>query len=454
VAWSVQTLKHWGLQNVAPEPWGEFGKGWSNEHTYLAMKSPYYAPLIAYPAAWTKSTAGALAAKVLLLEKLDSTSIDKLGAALKEKIVLLRIPDTFSLRSPFEPDAIRFKDSELNTLPDAYMTTSQTYNNIKTIVNRWYNTRLYLESKGVAALLTTTLSRGGDGTVFANGHLSYAKGYKPTLPQLFVSIEDCLRLQRLVSAGQEVELKLNVQNKWYTDDLTGYNVIAEIPGTDATLKSEVVMLGAHLDSWHAGTGATDNAAGCVVMMEAVRILKVLGVQPRRTIRIALWGAEEQWLLGSFGYVKKHFGDPKDMKLTPEQSKISAYYNLDVGTGKIRGVYLQNNEKLKQIFSTWLQPFTDLAATGVTTSNTGGTDHLSFDAVGIPAFQFIQDPMEYQTRTHHTNMDVYDHLAIEDLKQAATIVAAFVYNTAMRDEMLPRKPLPKPEPFLNENGMVK
>ncbi len=240
---------------------------------------------------------------------------------------------------------------------------------------------------------------------------------------------------------------MNVQNKFYSDDLTGYNVVGEIAGVDPALKNQVVMLGGHLDSWHSGTGATDNAAGCIVMMEAVSILKSLGVQPRRTIRIALWGGEEQALYGSFGYVKKHFGDPRDMQLKPEQKEISAYYNLDNGSGKIRGIFLQNNDSVHDIFKSWLAPFADLGATGVTRSNTGSTDHISFDAVGIPAFQFIQDPLEYETRTHHSNMDTYDHLSIEDLKQAAIIVAAFVYNTAMRDELLPRKPLPPPARFV-------
>jgi len=207
------------------------------------------------------------------------------------------------------------------------------------------------------------------------------------------------------------------------------------------------MLGGHLDSWHSGTGATDNGAGCIVMMEAMRILKTLGVQPRRTIRIALWGGEEQGLYGSFGYVKKHYGDPINMKLTAEQKNVSAYFNLDNGSGKIRGIYLQNNEKVRDIFAAWLAPFADLGAAHITGSNTGSTDHLSFDAVGIPGFEFIQDPLEYETRTHHTNMDTYDHLSIDDLRQASIIVAAFVYNTAMRDEMLPRKPLPKPERFV-------
>jgi Zn-dependent M28 family amino/carboxypeptidase len=209
------------------------------------------------------------------------------------------------------------------------------------------------------------------------------------------------------------------------------------------LKDEIVMIGAHLDSWQAGTGATDNASGSAVMMEAMRILKALGVQPRRTIRIGLWSGEEQGLLGSRGYVKKTFADPANMQPLPQHEKFSAYYNIDNGTGKIRGIYLQGNADCKDIFSAWLEPFKDLGATTVTISNTGGTDHQAFDAVGLPGFQFIQDPIEYDTRTHHSNMDVYDHLIADDLKQIATIVAAFAYNTAQRDAKLPRKPMPKP-----------
>jgi Zn-dependent M28 family amino/carboxypeptidase len=205
------------------------------------------------------------------------------------------------------------------------------------------------------------------------------------------------------------------------------------------------MLGGHLDSWHSATGATDNAAGCAVMMEAVRILKTLGIQPRRTIRIALWSGEEEGLLGSRGYVKKTFADPTNMQLLPEHGKFAGYFNIDNGTGKVRGIYLQGNEACRPIFTKWLEPFHDLGATTVNVSNTGGTDHQSFDAVGLPGFQFIQDEIEYSTRTHHTNMDSYNHLREDDLKQIATIVAAFVYNTAQRDEKLPRKPLPDPRP---------
>jgi Zn-dependent M28 family amino/carboxypeptidase len=233
-------------------------------------------------------------------------------------------------------------------------------------------------------------------------------------------------------------METEVKTKFQTKDLQGYNVIAEIPGTDPLLKDEVVMIGAHLDSWQAGTGATDNAAGSSVMMEAMRILKTIGVNPKRTIRIGLWSAEEQGLLGSRGYVKKTFMDPTTNTPNAAHEKFAGYFNIDNGTGKIRGIYLQGNDACGPIFKSWLAPFNDLGAKTVTISNTGGTDHLAFDAIGLPGFQFIQDPIEYDTRTHHSNMDVYEHLIEDDLKQIATIVAAFAYNTAQRDEKLPRK----------------
>ncbi|HLY69299.1 MAG TPA: M20/M25/M40 family metallo-hydrolase [Puia sp.] len=442
--WVSQTLKTWGLQNAGPEAWGEFGRGWSTESSYLAMKIPYYQPLIAYPVAWTNGTKGLTIADVILLDKLDSSAIDKTGD-LHGKIVMVKATST-KLRSAFTAYATRYEDSVLNKLPDAYMFGRQMLDYYLPILLREYQTEMYLQSKGATALLKE-VSSGRDGTLFVDGSPGFAKGYPAPLPEMVVSTEDYLRLQRLLQDKKPVQLEINVQNKFYDDDLTGYNVVGEIPGTDPKLKSQLVMLGGHLDSWHSGTGATDNGAGSIVMMEAIRILRALNVQPRRTIRIALWGGEEQGLFGSFGYVKKHFGDPKDMNLKPEQKLVSAYYNLDNGTGKIRGIYLQNNEKLRDIFTQWLASFADMGATGVTGSNTGSTDHISFDAVGIPAFQFIQDPMEYETRTHHSNMDNFDHLSIEDLQQAAVVVAAFVYNTAMRDDMLPRKPLPKPERFI-------
>lgn len=236
----------------------------------------------------------------------------------------------------------------------------------------------------------------------------------------------------MLEAGTPVTLEADVKTQFFTDDLKGYNVVAEIPGTDPVLKDEVVMLGGHLDSWHAATGATDNAAGCSVMMEVVRILQATGLKPRRTIRIALWGGEEQGLIGSRNYVTNHFTD------SVARSKVSAYYNLDNGTGKVRGIYLQSNPNVKDLFTAWLEPFHEMGAKTVTISNTGGTDHQSFDRLGIPGFQFIQDEIEYNTRTHHTNMDTYDHLVADDLKQASVVIAAFVYHTAQRDEKLPRK----------------
>jgi carboxypeptidase Q len=269
-------------------------------------------------------------------------------------------------------------------------------------------------------------------------------GFKLTshniLPKVSVGIEDAQKIKRLLAAGKRVNLEVNVKGEFSTADTKGYNVIAELPGTDPSLKSQIVMLGGHLDSWEPGTGATDNTAGCVVMMEAMRLLDSLQLKPKRTIRIALWGGEEQGLQGSYGYVKKHFRDGAMLQLKPEQAKISAYFNLDNGTGKIRGIYTQNNSDVQPIFEQWFKPFHDMEATTVTNKNTGSTDHISFDWAGIPGFQFIQDPLDYETRTHHTNLDTYDHLAIDDLKQAAIIVASFVYQASIRPEMLPRKRL--------------
>lgn len=444
--WIVKTLQQWGLQNAALEPWGEFGKGWSSTTSYIAMRSPYYQPLIAYPKAWTAGTNGLVAGQVIMLDTLSEAAIDKAGDAIKGKIVIVRPRDTI-LPSAFKPFASRYADTTtFSKLPDMYMFPRSALAGYQDIYKKIHAVRQYLAAKGAIALLGI-FPHGRDGTVFVDGRMYYAKGWEPALPEITVSTEDMLRLARLVRSSQEVTLEMNIQNKWDSTDTKGYNVIGEIPGADKKLKSQVVMIGGHLDSWHSATGATDDGAGCIVMMEAMRILKTLGVQPKRTIRIALWGGEEQGLLGSFGYVKNHYGNPADMKLKPEQQNVSAYYNLDNGSGKIRGVYLQNNEAVRPIFERWLQPFADLGATGITSSNTGSTDHLSFDAVGIPGFQFIQDPLEYNTKTHHSNMDTYDHLEMNDLKQAAAVIAAFVYNTAMRKDLLPRKPLPKAERFV-------
>ncbi len=444
--WITEICKKWGLQNAGREAWGEFGKGWSNEQGTLALKAPYYENIIAYPVPWCKSTKKAVKTELIMLDQLDSASIDKAGASLKGKIVMIK-PGGTTIPDAFKAYATRYGDTSLDNIREKYMVTRKEMEGYLPFIKRDYYTRLYLAQKGVVGLVLSGRTS-IDGTVFVDGGTGYMKGYESTLPEMRISREDYLKLMRLEQDNKNVVLEMNVQNTFYDKDLTGYNVVAEISGTDPTLKSQVVMLGGHLDSWAGGTGATDNGAGCVATLEAMRILKALNIQPRRTIRIALWGGEEQGLYGSFGYVKKHFGDPADMNLKPEAANISAYYNLDNGSGKIRGIYTQGNEAVRDIFKAWLAPFADMGANGgVTLSNTGSTDHISFDAVGIPGFQFIQDPLEYETRTHHSNMDTYDHLSIDDLKQAAIIIAAFVYNTAMRNDMLPRKPLPKPEKFV-------
>lgn len=444
-SWIVKTLQDWGLTKVQAEPWGEFGYGWWAEKTYLAMRSPYYSPMIAYAAPWSGSTNGPVSATAFLVEKTDSAWIASHTAQMKGHILVARSADSI-LPSDFKPDATRYTDSTLAAIQDTYMLSPAMLHSFMPYLKQMIKIRKMLQSSGALAVLEMSGSS-RDGTVEVQSYTGFRKQDQPLVPRLVVAKEDYLRIMRLLEEGRAVTLELQSETKLKKDDLQGHNVVGEIAGTDPALKSEVVMLGGHLDSWSAGTGATDNAAGSIVALEAIRILKTLGVQPKRTIRIALWDGEEQGLLGSFHYVKNHFGDPADMKLKPEQEKISAYYNLDNGSGKIRGIFAQGNEKVAPIFKEWLEPFADLGASAVTLHSTGSTDHLSFDAVGIPGFQFIQDPLDYESRTHHTNMDNYDHLLMADLKQAATILASFVYNTAMQAEKIPRKPLPKPEKFL-------
>jgi len=444
--WCVSEFKSWGLANAATEPWGEFGKGWAIEKCYVALSEPYYQSFIAYPFAWSAGTKGLLSASVVGVPQ-DSAVVEKMGTQLKGKIVMVTNTST-SIRSAFKPFATRFADSDLVTLKQQFWAT---YDQIQPqflmeqALHRFYS---FLQQKGVAAIVTKDYG-GRDGTVYADAMDSYSKDAPPSVPQIILSTEDFLRLQRLLDSNIPVKLDMDIQTRFYADDLNASNVVAEIPGTDPVLKNELVIIGGHLDSWYSGTGATDNAAGCTVMMEVIRLLKTLGVKPRRTIRIVLWGGEEQGLIGSYNYVKNHFADPTSKVLKPDQAKVSAYYNLDNGSGKVRGIFLQQNEAVRPIFEKWMAPFADLGATAVKSGNTGFTDHYTFDIVGIPGFEFIQDPLEYLSRTHHSNMDVYDHLAIDDLKQAATVIASFVYHTAQRDAKLPRKPLPKPEHWLFE-----
>ncbi len=444
--WARDKLKEWGLVNAQLESWGAFGRGWDTEKFSVEMIEPQYAPLIAYPEAWTPGTEGTVTTTAVYAKIESEADFEKYKGKLAGAIVLTRPPVDAKFHS--DPDAERYDEKELADLamaetpgtPSERAARREEFRRLRELRDKAVK---FFKAEGATVLLSP--SRIGDyGTIFVQGGGSRNIGAENGLPSLVLAAEHYNRIVRIIEKGIPVKLSINVQNKFYETDSLGYNTVAEIPGTDKKLKDEVVMLGGHLDSWHSGTGATDNAAGCAVAMEAVRILKALGVQPRRTIRIALWSGEEQGLLGSRGYVKKHFGDARTMTLTPEHEKFSSYFNLDNGTGKIRGVYLQGNDAVRPIFEAWVKPFFDLGATTLTGRNTGGTDHLAFDALGLPGFQFIQDEMEYETRTHHSNMDVYDHLQSGDLMQASVIMASFVYHAAMREEKLPRKELPKPE----------
>lgn len=447
--WARQTLTSLGLQNARIEPWGEFGKGWEMQKCYVAMRAPYYTPIIAMPKAWTRSTPANLASEVVLVKAQDSTTfVAQYKGKLKGKIVMLEMMDT--LRPSFTPDGERYHDSILTKMANAepVLVDNPDFRRGPDMARRFQRMNLQrrvndLINQEEPALVLSMNIRGTDGTIFVQGGGSYAKGTPDNPASVVISTDEYLRIQRLINAGIPVTMEADVQTRSYEDDTKGYNVLAEIPGSDPKLKDEVVVLGAHMDSWQGSTGATDNAAGTAVMIEAVRILKEAGLKPKRTILIALWSGEEQGLYGSRAWVKNNLADPADMVLKPMHGKVSAYFNLDNGTGRIRGIYCQSNKDVMPIFRQWLEAFHDLDAKTVTFNNTGGTDHQSFDAVGVPGFQFIQDGIEYNTRTHHTNMDSYDHLIPDDLKQAATIVATFVYNAAQRAEKLPRKELPKP-----------
>jgi len=462
--WTRDQLTAIGLSNAHLEAWGPFGRGWANQSVNARMTSPDVVPLIVYAKAWTPGTNGVITSKCVRVTAEDKKDFDKYRGKLAGMIVIAG-SDADVIKPITEAPYKRYSDDDL-TKTGEYQVPSE--RPMFTPADRAKRqqfikdlNQFYAEEK-VLAVIDHSRGNAGGGTVFVQSGGSYKPGETTTVPQLTMASEHWTRIARLLQQKKDVTLELNVVNNFYDDDPMQYDTIAEIPGTDK--KDEVVMLGAHLDSWHAGTGATDNGAGTIVMMEAVRILKALDLKPRRTIRIGLWSGEEQGLLGSQGYVEQHFGsrprsDDPTMKdeptllrrqagpvtVKPEQAKISGYFNVDNGTGKIRGIYLQENAAVAPIFEAWMRPFKDLGMTTLTMRNTGGTDHQSFDAVGIPGFQFIQDPIEYETRTHHSNMDVYDRLQPDDLKQIAVIVASFVYETAMRDQMLPRKPIEAPLP---------
>ncbi|MGD9630274.1 MAG: M20/M25/M40 family metallo-hydrolase [Pyrinomonadaceae bacterium] len=467
--WTRNKMKEWGLQNAHLESWGPFGRGWSLRKFTAVVSQPQYIPVIAYPNAWSPSTKGPVTSEVIFLDAKTDADLAKYKGQLAGKIVLV------SGERPIKPidKALmkRYTDEELAKMASAPKPADSDgsglppANVIKGFVDSFnQNVRRtkFLQEEGAAVTLYNS-GNGTGGTLFVQGaSVAYempteiksindifdSPAFQPhnkkyeanMLPQVTLASEDYNRLVRMIKNGAKPTMTVEIDAQYHDDDPMQYNTIAEIPGTDPVLKDEVVMLGAHLDSWHSSTGATDNGAGSAAVMEAARIILASGLKPRRTIRVALWSGEEQGLFGSTNYVKQHFGQMKDGTLEkgPDYDKLSGYFNLDNGTGKIRGVYLQGNANIKPLFEAWLTPFADLGANTVTLSNTGGTDHLPFDGIGLPGFQFIQDEVEYSSRTHHSNQDNFDRIQADDMKQASTIIAAFVYQTAMMDGKLPRK----------------
>lgn len=444
--WAVRQLKDWGYENVHLDEWGPFGRGWELEHFEMHCQAPMYFPVIAYPKAWSPSTNGTISGEVVYLDASTEEDLEKYKGKLKGKFVMI---DTLRVLKEWEtPLAKRLTPEELLEMANSPLPAKRPIRNMPRSGNTFFRSlRAFLYDEKPLATIDRSF-KGDLGTVFVSGANAKSGDARDkdaeVMPQVTMSVEHYNRIFRLLAQGISVKLSMEIKAKYTNPDGMEHNIIAEIPGTD--LKDEVVMFGAHFDSWHSATGATDNAAGSAVMLEAARILmetiKETGAKPRRTLRIALWTGEEQGLLGSKAYVKEFVAETDDLgnlqQVKPAQEKISAYYNLDNGTGKIRGVYLQGNEGVASIFRAWLDPFKDLGATTLTLQNTGGTDHLAFDAVGVPGFQFIQDNVAYWSRTHHSNMDNFDHLVADDLKQAATIVASFVWHTSQRDAKLPRK----------------
>jgi len=440
--WAKKKMEELGFQNVRIEEARDFSRGgWDNLKTYAAMTTPYYVNFACNPVAWTGSTNGLLKAEVVLLDVKAESDLDKYKGKLAGKIVLM--PSTTTYEVSFEPLASRYTDQQLKDLETAQIGPAQRRRmpgDMATFMaQRALRQKIteFVKSEGVALLIDNS----GTFNVPRSNGGNYTAGTPEPVAELNLPVEDYGRMERLIKHDVHVEMEVEIKNRFF-DSPKVYNVIGEIPGTDKNLKNEVVLLGAHIDSWHGGTGAADNASGCIVMMEALRILKNLDVAPRRTIRVALWGGEEQGLNGSRGYVEKYLVDPQTKAHKPDYDKFAAYFNMDNGSGKYRGIYLQGNDMLRPVFEEWLKPFADMGASTVTARNTGGTDHLSFDAVGLPGFQFIQDEIEYE-RGYHTVMDTYDRLLMDDLRQNAVITASFAYNAAMRDAKLQGKPEMKP-----------
>ena len=461
-AYAKMRFEELGLENANYHRWGPFGMGWELKRFAMHANTPYsYFPITAYPKAWSPGHDAPVTGEVIFLELDSIDDLENYRGQLSDKFVMMDFP--LANEPSWDPIATRNSDERLLNLANASerLSGAQPGGGNPAALARAemrYQIMKFLQEEKPLALLDfgyrgwygqIAISAASlpiePGTPWTEAVRPHQADPSEIIPQISLMREHYGRIFRLLEKDIPVEIELEMQVEFQTDDLYGYNVIAEIPGTDPDLKDEIVMLGAHYDSWHAATGATDNASGSAIMMEVMRILKAIDVQPRRTIRIALWDGEEQGLHGSREYVADHFasrdqtwGTGGDLTKQSDYDNFSAYYNIDNGTGQVRGIYLQQNEDLRLLFRTWLQPFSDWDATTVSYNNTGSTDHVSFDRVGLPGFQFIQDPIEYFTMTHHSNMDYYERLVEQDLARTATIVATFVYHTAMLDEKLPRK----------------
>ena len=469
--WAIRKFNEWGLANAHRETW-PFGKGWSLVRLSAQMIEPQVQPLIAFPGSWTPGTKGTVAADVVRVQIDSEADFEKYRGQLAGKIVLTQperpvpILDGLIVHRMSEKD---FAEAATTPIPQPRGgragrgrggndedTTVGGRGGAQTLTAKIAQ---FYKAEGVVA----TFNRGSDvimasigsdlsvqqqhtdgGTIFPTGNGSRAADAGAGLPSVTLAVEHYNRMVRVLAKGIPVKVELNIETKFY-DEITpnGFNIIAEIPGTDPALRDEVVMLGAHFDSVAAATGATDNATGSAAMMEAMRILKAVGAKPRRTIRVALWGGEEEGLLGSRAYVREHFGDPATMVLKPDHARLAAYFNSDNGTGRVRGIWLQGNMAVRSIFDQWIKPLSDLGVVATGPRSVTSTDHVSFDAVGLPGFQFMVDRLEYNSRTHHSNMDFYDRVQRDDMVQQATVIAVIAYNAAVRDEKLPRKPLPKP-----------
>ena len=482
--WTVKRLKEYGIEDAAAHPWGKFGRSWRLTKFSISLQEPEYAPLIGFPLAWSANTNGPLVAEPVLAplkitDELDakktSEELEKYfqeqKGKLRGKIVLLEKPrdvtpvttaparrwsDTelaqqgeaptpqvlpqFDLEKMILPEKPAERRALFDLLPLDLESRIWEYTEaITDKVNR------FLEQEGAVAAIVPSYNADA-GTVFGEAAGTYKQGQPMAEPRIALTVEHYNRIARLLDKKVPVKLEIEVRSTGEGATGEGLNIIANIPG--ASKPDEVVMIGAHFDSWIGGTGATDNGTGSSVMIEVMRILKTLNLKLDRTVRLGLWSGEEQGIYGSRAYVKENFGDPATMQLKPAHAKFSGYFNHDNGTGKIRGVYLQGNDAMRPVFDAWLAPFRDLGVTTITIRDTGGTDHQSFDQVGLPGFQFIQDEVEYGRITHHSNMDVYDHAVPADLMQASAVIASVVYHAANRPEMLPRKELPGPAKLKN------